>query len=683
MTDIKTILNLWTKLRETGKEILPIHEFGRRNPWDYTVREDFNKAVELDPEGLTALLLLDNFRDDFFSNCGLSISDILSNPNFPSFIQDCRKLTELLSDEQIVHALTGFTDSVSRAVHATGVVREDVDQMLADRYDMAILRRDALLSMQTLSLHQFFQGEIEKDHLTFLPDIHLFWNMNSLIKCAWQSPNGVSINLIKDPLDTSSYFAFVVKNGGNLTVLTDKPKEAHPLSKYMSRRPEKDFTRRIFRNHFPYGLLDLKVSHDGYYYPGNTSIVPLQDKPIKIGSIREMEPDEVIWTIMMFSLLDDKLYKENYHCGQLSYTSDMIADPNISAALMEGSPAGALMVKDYKPLTAPVLNTETIQDTEQYSKYSGSGIHNWLYDRYKDQIPTDILNGILPSDGSTLFMLPDQSLFVAPAERVRRGMHGKPVLKRDPSELTYRTNEHGRTYIWGKDEVEGALPMQRMTGDEFGTREGLLNDYAFFARYNAAKFIDMKAQEEFKARKAEVLSWAKERITANLERIAKDVLSSKLSGNNKDHPCRFSMVEFQNEGWRYLDTYHSYIFFTDRRPADLQNRNVFDHGRKADVGCYFSENAPCSYLLKAEAIWLEDLLYLTGCETPQELPDVLQHWYNGSYSTAEMYTGNHLLARVDPMDWVASNPWTELKFNVVIAIGKKYLNKTKKDLGIQ
>ena len=103
--DLKKIIELWYKLQNISKDDLRIYELSRRNPWDYQFRKSVEEATELDPEGLTVLLILDNFRDDFFSSCGISIKDILENQNFNSFISDCRLLSEMLSEEEIANAL--------------------------------------------------------------------------------------------------------------------------------------------------------------------------------------------------------------------------------------------------------------------------------------------------------------------------------------------------------------------------------------------------------------------------------------------------------------------------------------------------------------------------------------------------------------------------------------------------
>ena len=37
-TQVKEILELWFKLRETKKEYIPVYELSHRNPWDYAIK---------------------------------------------------------------------------------------------------------------------------------------------------------------------------------------------------------------------------------------------------------------------------------------------------------------------------------------------------------------------------------------------------------------------------------------------------------------------------------------------------------------------------------------------------------------------------------------------------------------------------------------------------------------------
>ena len=673
--DTTRLFQLWMDIRNTQKEELKIHTLNHSTaPSDWEVTPAMKEALELDPEGFSAVLLLNSFRQDFFGSCGLSISDILSNPNYPAFIEKCKELETLLNDDAVTIPLQQFISSLTAAIREMDAEKSAVTEMFADKAYMGILRRDALRAMKELHFHQFFQGETATDHLKYQPDIHMFFNMNSLIQCAWNSEDGVSINLIKDAVDTSSYFAFVAKNGGNLSVLTDKPYSAHPLQKYMTRRPEKAFTSRVYRNHFPYGLLDLTVDYKGYLWPGRGGMVPLQTKPVKIGSVAEMEPDEVIWTIMMFSQIDAKLYKENYHCKELSYTSHMLEDPTAYDGLQGSS---MLMVRDYKPLRAPILKMEDLEQDSQYTQHGFNEDRDgvfadtmWFYDRYKTNVPENVLNGLLPDEDKRLFLLPGNVSYIASGEEINRDFYGNETLI-DPKKA------------WYEQRIKGAYQLHKMTGDEFGTAEELQADYRWYARYNAIQALTQQAQEEFDREHKALEEWVNARMKANLERIATDVVlwsDAKERGEDISHPGKISMASMQDFSrehgyWNFTSPYHVYARSKGNRwhqEHPLENLSL--------ARCQF-EDAPCCYLLKAFATTAEDLAYLTGCESVQDLPELLQHWRNGQYTNGDFrrYYGNPILARIDPLAWKFENPWLDLRFGLVIGVGKKFVSKIRKN----
>jgi hypothetical protein len=83
-----------------------------------------------------------------------------------------------------------------------------------------------------------------------------------MLAAATRMPSGVSLNLIRHPDGYQSYFCFVIRNGGNLFVLSDVPEYSHPLQGMMSRRPDRELDRRAARNWFPYDLLGASYDEE-------------------------------------------------------------------------------------------------------------------------------------------------------------------------------------------------------------------------------------------------------------------------------------------------------------------------------------------------------------------------------------------------------------------------------------
>jgi len=62
-----------------------------------------------------------------------------------------------------------------------------------------------------------------------------------------------------------------------------------------------------------------------------------------------------------------------------------------------------------------------------------------------------------------------------------------------------------------------------------------------------------------------------------------------------------------------------------------------------------------------------------------KLPWQMQHWYP---SGVEPYSGNAILDRCDPVDWVLENPWTRFSFRVGVPFSKRAFNARRKALGL-
>jgi hypothetical protein len=90
--------------------------------------------------------------------------------------------------------------------------------------------------------------------------------------------------------------------------------------------------------------------------------------------------------------------------------------------------------------------------------------------------------------------------------------------------------------------------------------------------------------------------------------------------------------------------------------------------------CYLTETA-ASWRANFDPRTVEDLCLLTGLEV-SELPDVLQNWARHKRSAY-----NHLLNRVDPMDYALQDPWSKLKLEVDVFLSKRAYNGLLKKHG--
>jgi hypothetical protein len=189
------------------------------------------------------------------------------------------------------------------ALYALNQPREKLAKFLEDKYSVAQIRLSALRSMNELEACQFMQGDASSDALKVNHWVYEFWNINSLIAAmGGQKFDGVSLCLIRDPEEVmASYFVFAVRNGENITILTDREEGPHPLCWRMTRRPDRDMVARWDKNWFPYHLLDLEEVKDadgnvkGFVAGKHEGLVPYNLEAAKVQSIAELAPAEFVW----------------------------------------------------------------------------------------------------------------------------------------------------------------------------------------------------------------------------------------------------------------------------------------------------------------------------------------------------------------------------------------------------
>lgn len=181
----------------------------------------FPATVALDPTAKLAALLpvlvliaLETLETTFealptlLKNRKFTVQAILDDYSvLVDYLEKCRKLLDILDSEEVIEAKTEFRDSVIMALEHYGVTNEKTYHMAADLHELAFLRRDALRAIEVLECHQFLQGDPDGSRPAYNDTVHEFWNINSLIKMMTQTKqSGITLNLIRDPLATSSIF---------------------------------------------------------------------------------------------------------------------------------------------------------------------------------------------------------------------------------------------------------------------------------------------------------------------------------------------------------------------------------------------------------------------------------------------------------------------------------------------
>jgi hypothetical protein len=638
-----------------------------------SANDEIKEALALDSTNITVAFILDYYVRIYLKARTFTVQSILDDHTvLMSYLERCKQLYDILESEEIMEAKLAFQDVVRQSLEHYKITNQAVFDMVDNIHELGLLRRDALKSMEKLWVHQFTQGDSDGTRPIYYNTVYEYWNINSLIRDMSRTKmGGILLALIRDPQKTSSFFVFAFRNGGTITILTDQDKEPHPMAKYMSRRPDRSLGDRMFRNHFPYtSVLDIEFDyndvHDSAYINDDSSeLVKYQSEAVPRVKIADMLPDEVIWVSMMFSLIEERFWKQGYKTLELSYTTEMI---RISDSLLSHASHLPAVVDQYKQLEASPLTIDDVsfEAVKEQWECEPTGHHKWMEDRYKHLIDVDMLNMMTPTSVERKLML----LSARDLEQLGMPSPAETLTEFNPSELEAKID----SLQWGersnfKDKT--SLTVRSLESTRFGTSEAVLNDYKWYGRYNYAKQVNLLAKKEFEARRDKVKSWFEERVKVNMPVLLKHVAIGSWIGDSINHKSGFSLEKGKVVKKEKLMMFHKshdsniYSDLTTRRSGTFLHKG--QEGYTSKYYCYIN-GAVASIYSRFRVSTPADIAHLAGCKV-SELPDVLQHW-----TPDGRYSGNSILDRVDPMEWVVENPWSKMGFDVVLFLSKSAYN---------
>lgn len=638
--------------------------------------EELIEAVELDPTDITATLLLSHQLNEYLAEQTVTLGRLLRDPSgTAALMKPISELNAFLNDEDLLDTRDRFISAVRSALTQYGVSgRDDVEKLFADHDMIAILRRDALRSIKTLRVDQFLDGSPEPAGIrpVYTKVVHQWWNVNSMLAALTAMPAGVSVNMIRHPGGYQSYFAFVIRNGGNLFVLTDMPEHAHPLASMMSRRPDRELQDRAARHWFPYDLLDVGYDEEsGRLYMEATSersLVAYQPAARPLKPIADLAPPVVVWLAMMFDLIVERFWKQGFKAPALSYTGEMLAN---ESRLISAAQGANLPVPLYEPIGLPALTLADVHSSVVAANQVGKKYDNpnaWMEERYKDKVLPETLN---------LTGRPETVLYLQAGDGKVRDSGATAETEKSLSSWDKAKLEEGRT------------TLNLVNATAFGTRERVEADRMFIARSNYAVQINRFATEEYEKRKDEVEKWYWDRLKANADSLILWSGNKELwcgghagdtfggSGYTGSHNAvRYKPISVDEKGHEtgrvWFHNLISRAQVGENTWGMSRGRLLGEFERTRGAICMLNGTKATFFVTFAPTSAVE-LALLAGCKV-EELPDVLQHW-----TLESQYRGNQILDRIDPLVWKAKNPWLKMDFRVSLAFSKRAMEKISKD----
>ena len=511
---LKEKLNLWVKI--TGldpseeKTSFSINLSGKLSDYDIKVMDDKIKEVlQIDETGLFTEAYLGIYFKKFIKEKTVSLMDIILNTEMQELAEDCRTLYQAILE-------TGAEEEIIKnAKSALDFYDLESDKLNAENI-MDIVTSAKHCVNKGLKLDQIAKGRFDKTSFKASNEIYMYRSISDVIRYAAKGAiTGVSLCYIRNEKNIDeSYFAFLIRNGENLYILSDRPVYEYPIQRNFSRCPGRDMSRRIEGNWFPYSSLsgiDISDLWGGSRYGVSetdtelSNIIEEDAVRVKIGTLKSMDQCEAFWAVYMFQLIKEKFYDGKVSCPELSYCKANIICPGLEDnGRKEIVAAGNIPLI---PLVAPTL--DDVNELE-YDGHASQHLYDYLIERYIDKVNTKIMDLV---DGR------DNEFMLSP--------------------------ENSKTNDWG---TKNTPRYESINLNDLRTEEELKYDQRWLARYNIAKAIADMEEKDYERNYAFVRN-------AVVEMFEKNLRKTILSGFRGEIPMNKTTFDaFYNDGLWYCCT---------------------------------------------------------------------------------------------------------------------------------
>lgn len=627
---LKEKLELWVKITgvDPNQTSYSIRFDGGLSTWDIKKMNDrITEALKYDTYGYFADAYLSVYFKKYLAKKQVSLQELLENKQMRQYMDDVKILYHEIQNSDSGKQIM---DAANRALDFY-----DLQHSSLEIFDIVELQVSANRCMDhKLQRLQFSSGTATSAGFKVSKNIYMYKNMDALLLCAVNNTiDGVSLGYIRNEKQlTDSYFAFIIRNGQNLYLLTDMPKYSNPVQNRMIRCPGRNMSERIESNFFPYQTVaNIDTSdlwNSGRYGINETSnTLAKQSDQFRtlIGTFDSLDEQEAFWTITMLDMIKKEFY-EQIPQYELSYTGSMLRIkqlPDTENALAIRSVFPTIELQDIDITNTMEMEFEQRKDVD--------GINDYLIKQYKDQIDPAALNLVKETERFSL---------ISSKYTERSYSEEKPIF----------------------------IAFDR---DTCGTREEILYTQKYIERYNYSKQIQRLLDEDFEKNRKTIVDLIQDRITPRIRELCKLQLQGKLLNmtqvwkDGKHIPEKRPFGEVEDfEHWYQNNGKHTTF------------RYGYEWINKSEMHCYFTHRKPrVVFIIKPRN--LQDLLLLCGCEK-SNLPKQIQNWNN-----SPDYYGNPILQNIDPLLWNVNNPFEHLNFDISILVSKKEYLTLCKEAGVE
>ena len=508
--------------------------------------------------------------------------------------------------------------------------------------------------------------------------VFAFDSIEQLISHVRQIPTGFSLCAILAPHISDSYFVMAIRNGERTLVLSDKGNYSHPLQEGMMRsRNDRYNLDRIDHSHFPYALLNI-VWGDNGRHAGKSSEskkLELAENGLRVlGSLGELDNWDLLWLHLFIDQCRHRYFKQQHTEPRLAIGS-MIRLPH-KWLQGEGAtlPVPCEFELEFETRTSAELNTDFLYTIEPKWR-ALPATKRWMEERFAAMVPNEAL------------YIPAQAIDDSKVPLLTYGAKGVPALA--PTDLS---GMHG--YDRSQQPIVRLLPLSNTA---LSTPERVTRDAHFIARHNQVAVIKKLVEDDFEARKNEVLKWFYKAAAKNLPNLLDDLLTLNHERFQIDTPEM--LAQWQNvksgfnpeEGFRPGTIAHRLkrpravtLRYTPSRkqhparrdtPPSLSKALKLEEYYYGSTHCVLDRDQEAQVFIGLETTLVLDLMLITGLSL-KDIPPELH-----SRGT-EVYVGNNILDRLDPLSNVR-NPWKNLKLHYSVPVSLQAFKAYRRKKGLK
>jgi hypothetical protein len=509
--------------------------------------------------------------------------------------------------------------------------------------------------IDSFTVHTLSKGAVSSAPSKILDRILTADGRDNFLRLAHQSPNGISIVLVRDRDDIAlSFFTLILRQGDNIILISDEDKTPYP-GRYKDRRNDRTQSGRIGASPFPYELLDLEIADKGRNItPSSTQLTKGKCDEPTFGTLSTLSSGDIqterLTTLLLCTQRLQQRWLQNLDEATLLFDESALRLPSQS-----GSTLPALRQPGRKRINVDNVSMRTLTKSifDESEKSAGIALsQNIVMERVEKRL-LPLINDVdlLPTGASVNFPIPI---------KIKANHHDREV-----AHVTF-------------------APLALLQG----SKERVKADALFCARENQAQALAAHMVHEYERNAPERLRFIQQKVmdSQRIKRMIARLDGGFFTATHDDHAFLDAHPELQGfrNKHRILECKREtrfYISNNGKVPSKIyddfsvgfsRTLCLVDRDPETNIyTCPFSDEK-ASVFIMFRPIDGFGLAQLLG-EKRESLP------FDLDVAGIEPYMGNSILRRVDPV-MNLKHPITLHPISLLLAISWSTWTKWRKEL---